>query len=68
MPNLRALIVEDDADINQIVATHLADRDGALRRRTPGAKLACCLPARAQTGPVPFDVVICDLMLPRRHR
>lgn len=106
MPDLRALVVEDDADINQIVATHLArqgwqvtqaysgsearlvlgagsadlrDSDTSFGSTFPGAGTpsssgaapwggAAQAPTRIAsqrgTAPLPFDVVICDLMLP----
>ena len=71
MPNIRVLIVEDDADINQIVATRLA-REGFLCTQAFSGSEARLLVKAAQGGsdqggggePFPFDLVICDLMLP----
>ena len=64
MPNLRALIVEDDADINQIVATHLARSGWSATQAYSGSEASLLLAREGATGPVPFDGVICDLMLP----
>lgn len=56
----RVLIVEDDADINQIVATHLARCGFACTQAFSGSEASLLLtdPTRA------FDVVLSDLMLP----
>ena len=56
----RVLIVEDNADINQIVATHLARCGFACTQAFSGseARLLLTDPTRA------FDVVLSDLMLP----
>ena len=56
----RELIIEDDADINQIVATRL-ERDGYLCTQAfSGSEARLLLGGESQ----PFDLVICDLMLP----
>lgn len=86
METTRVLIIEDDADINQIVATHLArvgytctqafsgteakmllnmgasggSTDASADDTTTGTDAASPSPAARS----PFDVVICDLMLP----
>lgn len=69
MPSIRVLIVEDDADINQIVATRLAQAGYTCTQAFSGseARLLLHLAGTADetaTVPLPFDVVICDLMLP----
>lgn len=63
----RILIVEDDADINHIVATRLAREGYACTQAYSGTEARLLLHAGA-TGeapePFPFDLVVCDLMLP----
>lgn len=85
---VRVLIVEDDADINGIVATHLAQAGYTCMqaysgtearmlleegRRTHDAPASGSGPSRhphtganppAPAVSIPFDIVICDLMLP----
>ena len=67
MAGIRVLVVEDDADINQIVTTRLA-RDGFTCTQAfsgSEAKLLLTGMASGDGAPgIPFDVVICDLMLP----
>lgn len=61
----RVLIVEDDADINQIVATHLMRHGMTCTQAFSGSEARLLLGADA--GPregFPFDVVVSDLMLP----
>ena len=60
MPDKRVLIVEDDADINEIVATHLARHGYACSQAFSGSEARLLMNAE----PFPFDVVISDLMLP----
>lgn len=79
--NPRVLIVEDDTDINTIVATHLSSAgyrcaqtfSGTEAQLLLGASAAAAtLPTEADGGAhtgctdtgIPFDLVICDLMLP----
>ena len=62
MPHIRVLIVEDDADINQIVATRLAREGYACTQAFSGSEARLLLGGGAE--PLPFDIVICDLMLP----
>lgn len=72
----RILIVEDDADINEIIAVHLARQghtctqaysgtEGIMRL---GGELASASEAATPTdekcAALPFDLIICDLMLP----
>lgn len=71
MPSIRVLIVEDDADINQIVATRLAREGFLCTQAFSGSEARLLIRAApggaAQAGggePFPFDLVICDLMLP----
>lgn len=56
----RVLIVEDDADINQIVATHLARCGFACTQAFSGSEAKLLLADAA----IAFDVVLSDLMLP----
>ena len=60
MAATRVLIVEDDADINQIVATHLARHGMDCTQAFSGSE------ARLLIGDdvFPFDIVVSDLMLP----
>lgn len=55
------LIVEDDADINQIVATHLTRHGYRCTQAFSGSEAKLLLTG---SNEVPFDLVICDLMLP----
>ena len=56
----RVLVVEDDAAINDVVATRLS-RDGhAVVQAFSGSEARLLL----GEGSVAFDVVVCDLMLP----
>lgn len=68
----RVLIIEDDADINQIVATRL-ERDGYLCTQAFSGSEAKLLLERgleahaegkAMGAAFPFDLIISDLMLP----
>ena len=78
----RILIVEDDADINEIIAVHLARQghtctqaysgtEGVMRLGggpmgaggAAGSAVAAAGGAHAEE-PIPYDLVICDLMLP----
>lgn len=66
----RVLIIEDDADINQIVATRL-ERDGYLCTQAfSGSEAKLLLERRLEahaadkTEDFPFDLIISDLMLP----
>ena len=56
----RVLIVEDDADINQIVATHLARCGFACTQAFSGSEAKLLLADATNS----FDVVLSDLMLP----
>ena len=71
------LIVEDDADISGIVAEHL-ERAGyacsqafsgtearlVLERAAAGGTAGSSVPGAGSFASAPFDVVVCDLMLP----
>lgn len=58
----RILIVEDDADINEIIATHLARQGHTCTQAFSGSEALIRLDAAGSA--LPFDLVICDLMLP----
>ena len=60
MADTRVLIVEDDADINEIVATHLARCGMSCAQAFSGSEARLLIGA----DPFPFDVVVSDLMLP----
>ena len=60
MPDVHVLVVEDDADINEIVATHLARHGFACTQAFSGSEARLLLGSDA----IPFDVVVSDLMLP----
>lgn len=69
MPNIRILIIEDDADINQIVTTRLTQMGYTCTQAFSGSEAQLLLNLPRTEGaeascPLPFDVVICDLMLP----
>lgn len=69
MADARALIIEDDADINQIVATRLARAGFSCTQAFSGSEAALVLDAEfgdeaAGIDHSGFAVVICDLMLP----
>lgn len=65
MPTRRALIVEDDADINEIVATKLARSGFTCTQAFSGSEARLLVGDGADAGePFPYDVVISDLMLP----
>ena len=61
MPCARVLVVEDDADINQIVTTRLTKAGYTCTQAFSGSEAKLLLGAG---DPLPFDLVICDLMLP----
>ena len=66
----RILVVEDDADINTIVATRLAREGYACTQAYSGSEARLLMSGTAETADdapaaaFPFDLVICDLMLP----
>lgn len=60
MAETRVLIVEDDADINEIVATHLARCGMSCAQAFSGSEARLLIGADT----FPFDVVVSDLMLP----
>ena len=57
------LIVEDDADLSDVMASYLGLRGYVCVQAYSGseAALRCAQPARAG---LPFDVIVSDLMLP----
>ena len=69
MADTRVLVIEDDADINHIVTTHLTRAGYACTQAFSGTEARLLLEGSAArdgdagTSPA-FDVVICDLMLP----
>ena len=66
----RILVVEDDADINTIVATRLAREGYACTQAYSGSEAQLLMSGTtgaaddAPAAAFPFDLVICDLMLP----
>lgn len=63
MADTRVLIIEDDADINHIVTTHLTRTGYTCTQAFSGTEARLLLESGANTSPI-FDIVICDLMLP----
>lgn len=64
----RILIIEDDADINEVMAAYLTKRGYACTQAFSGSEARWVLGATRNGGdtgrPAPFDLVITDLMLP----
>ncbi|AEB06384.1 two component transcriptional regulator, winged helix family [Coriobacterium glomerans PW2] len=68
----RVLIIEDDADISQIVSTHLSRHGYSCTQAYSGSEARLLLERGDNAAnsdendatPIPFSVVICDLMLP----
>lgn len=56
------LVVEDDADINEIISTQLSRNGHACTQAFSGTEALMRL--GPGDGPLPYDLVICDLMLP----
>ncbi|HIY82444.1 DNA-binding response regulator [Rubneribacter badeniensis] len=63
MDQASVLIVEDDADISEIVAEHLGRAGYACTQAFSGTEARLVLESARQRGER-FDVVVCDLMLP----
>ena len=57
------VIIEDDADINEVVAVHLRRNGFACTQAFSGSEGRLLL-----SGSEPFDLVITDLMLPGMAR
>lgn len=60
----RILIIEDDTDINELVATSLHKAGYACEQAFSGSEARLLLNAAAANGDAPFNLVITDLMLP----
>ena len=60
----RILVVEDDDDINNVVAAVLARAGYACAQAFSGSEARLLLKAGAAAGEAPYDLVITDLMLP----
>ncbi len=58
----RILVVEDDADINEIISAQLARHGHSCVQAFSGSEALMRLDCRGET--LPYDLVICDLMLP----
>ncbi len=58
----RILVVEDDADINEIISARLARHGHSCMQAFSGSEALMRLDCRGET--LPYDLVICDLMLP----
>lgn len=58
------LIIEDDTDINELVATSLRRTGYACEQAFSGSEARLLLHAATANGDAPFDLVITDLMLP----
>ncbi|RDB60466.1 DNA-binding response regulator [Gordonibacter sp. 28C] len=62
--NARILVIEDDIDINDVMATSLRKAGYACEQAFSGSEARLLLKAAALEGEAPFDLVITDLMLP----
>lgn len=60
----RILIIEDDVDINQLVAASLGKAGYACSQAFSGSEARLLLKVAAAGAEEPFDLVITDLMLP----
>lgn len=60
----RILVVEDDNDINDVIATSLVRAGYECAQAFSGSEAQLLLKAAAAAGEAPFDLVITDLMLP----
>lgn len=60
--SVNILIVEDDADINEIISTQLTRQGHTCTQAFSGTEALMRLEPNG--GPPPYDLVICDLMLP----
>lgn len=60
----RILVIEDDNDINELVATSLKKAGYACEQAFSGSEARLLLKAVTANGDAPFDLVITDLMLP----
>ena len=58
------LIVEDDPDISTIAATHLCKLGYSCTQAFSGSEAQMLLPRANPNAPHPFDLILCDLMLP----
>lgn len=58
----RILVVEDDADINEIISVRLARHGHSCVQAFSGSEALMRLDGRGEA--LPYDLVICDLMLP----
>lgn len=56
------LVVEDDADINEIISTQLSRNGHTCTQAFSGTEALMRLDPNG--GLLPYDLVICDLMLP----
>lgn len=60
----RILVIEDDIDINEMVATSLRKAGYTCDQAFSGSEARLLLQAATANGNAPFDLVITDLMLP----
>lgn len=58
------LLIEDDADINEVIATFLRRQGFSCTQAFSGSEAHLALQGRAQSGVAPFSLIITDLMLP----
>lgn len=64
MAHTRVLVVEDDTDINEIVTTKLKQAGCNCDQAYSGTEASLLLERSARQDVTPYDVVVCDLMLP----
>ena len=60
----RILVIEDDVDINDVVAASLRKTGYVCVQAFSGSEARLLLKTAAAEGEAPFDLVITDLMLP----
>ena len=62
--SLNILVIEDDADINDVIATYLRRHGFCCTQAFSGSEARFVLQERKESKADPFDLVITDLMLP----
>ncbi len=58
------LVIEDDTDINDVIATYLSRHGFCCTQAFSGSEARLLLESRSASQSEPFDLVITDLMLP----
>lgn len=58
------LLIEDDADINEVIATFLRRQGFSCTQAFSGSEARLALQGRIRSGARPFNLILTDLMLP----